>query len=136
MKRLLLLHIFFDKWNDVLYAVQNHVEEYAALVGRDLCFDTEKQFNAFMRTMPDVHPVKMPDGHFAWFSSSDKSKHIAQLVTNQKPSREFPVRKSIRKESKYNSGTTCFYNDNYAYKNRRYDRIDFYSSVEGQIDRK
>lgn len=74
-----------------------------------------------MRTLPDVYKVKGADGRVRWFSNSVKSKHIAQLVQNQKTPREPAVRQSppLRRRLFYNSTSTCYYNDNYLYKNRR-----------------
>lgn len=96
-------------------------DEYAYLVGKELCFDSAKPFNNFMRTMSDVYSVQGDDGFLLWFSDSTKSKHIATMVQNQKPPRELQTRQQspLKRKLFYNSTSSCYYNDNYLYKNKR-----------------
>lgn len=95
-------------------------DEYAYLMGKKLCFESARPFNNFMRTMSDVYQVKGADGLLLWFSNSEKSKHIANMVQRQKTPREFQIRHSpLKRKGFYNSTSTCFYNDNYMYKNQR-----------------
>lgn len=96
-------------------------------MGKELCFDSEKQFNNFMRTMSDTYASTGNDGHLLWFSNSMKSKHISTMVQNQKPPREMPIRKyaPMKRKLFHNSTGTCFYNDNYSYKNKRWANIGF-----------
>lgn len=86
------------------------------MMGKELSFDSVKQFNNFMRAMPDVYAVKGDDGFLVWRSISKKSKHIATMVENQKPPRE---QSPLKRRVFYNSTATCYYNDNYLYKNQR-----------------
>lgn len=97
------------------------IDEYAYLMGKNLCFDSAKEFHIFLRTMPDVYAVKGSDRLLHWFSKSSKSKHIATMVEKQKPPREIPVRhhSPLRRKLIYNSTSTCYYNDNYMYKSSR-----------------
>lgn len=96
-------------------------DEYAYLMGKELCFDSAKPFNTFMRTMSDVYSVKGTDGLLLWYSSSTKSKHIASMVQNQKPPRESHIQQKLplKRKALYNSTNTCFYDDNYFYNNKR-----------------
>lgn len=100
---------------------QDVKDEYAYLMGKELCFDSEKLFNNFMRSMADTYASTGSDGHLRWFSNSTKSKHIATMVQNQKPPREIPMRKRapLKRKLFYNSSSSCYYNDNYVYKNKR-----------------
>ncbi|XP_037038002.1 maternal effect protein oskar-like [Bradysia coprophila] len=104
---------------------QDVKDEYAYLMGKELCFDSEKQFNNFMRTMSDTYSTG-GDGHMLWFSNSTKSKHISTMVQNQKPPREIPIRKHapLKRTLFFNSTGTCYYNDNYVYKNKRSYKSD------------
>lgn len=88
-------------------------------MGKGLSFDSAKQFNDFMKTVSDVFSLKGNDGHLVWYTKSEKSKHIATMVQNQKQPREFTHHSPLKKKVFYNSTNSCYYNDNYFYKIQR-----------------
>lgn len=92
-------------------------DDYADMMGKELCLNTVREFNNFMRSMPDVYAVRGENGFLVWRSNSAKSKHIASMVENQKIPRE--QQSPLKRRVFYNSTTTCYYNDNYFYKNQR-----------------